>query len=218
MTTLIYTNNKLITDTKLTENYTEEQYEEALQGFLDCEEEDAELKYIYRPSLDRNLRHEILETLKNGKYYIPSGRLKQNGEIIKAIGIAGDAMSGYFVLRYLDKIGSDDTMKDYLSLMVKIINTFGEGCWFSVIFVTDSGAWILDGNNEAYKFDKSRKDAIILGSGALSIKGIDTNTFQERILVNDLPNVYFDTHPIDELKTLALADPLTNNVWKELVV
>lgn len=218
MTTLIYNKCKLITDTKLTLNYTDEQYEEALGGFLAAEGEDEEVKYIYRPSLDRAYRHEVLETLKNGKYYIPSGRLKQNGETIKAIGIAGDAMSAWLVLQYLDKISSEDTMKDYLSLVVKVITTFDEGFFFSLIFLTDTGAWILDGNNKAYKFDKTREDSVVLGSGVLPIKGIDNETFQACLEANDLSGVYFDTRPIDELKTLALGDPLTNNNWKELVI
>ena len=109
-------------------------------------------------------------------------------------------------------------MKDYLSLVVKVITTFDEGLFFSLILITDSGAWILDGNNKVYKFDKTREDSVILGSGILPIKGMDNETFQARLEVNDLSNVYLDTRPIDELKTLALGDPLTNNVWKELVI
>ena len=133
MTTIVYNKGKLITDTEFTFNYTQEQYEEALNGFLASEEGDAELKHIYRPSLDKQFRAELVDVLKDGKYLRSSGKLKQNGEVIRAVGITGDVGSAYLVMKYLDRIGSEDTIRDYLDLVIKVIRTFGEGCFFSVV-------------------------------------------------------------------------------------
>lgn len=218
MTTIVYNKGKLITDTEFTFNYTHEQYEEALNGFLASEEGDAELKRIYRPSLDKQFRAELVDVLKDGKYLRSSGKLKQNGEVIRAVGIAGDVGSAYLVMKYLDRIGSEDTIRDYLDLVIKVIRTFGEGCFFSVVFVTDTGAWILDGENKPYKLDRNQDSSIVIGSGAVVIKGVDVCTFQTRFEQNDLQGTHLESRPVDEIKRLALADPLTNNVWKELVI
>lgn len=218
MTTVVYNKGKLITDTEFKFSYTDEQYEEALGAFLESEEADAELKAIYRPSLDKAFRVELTEVLKDGKYLRTSGKLKQNGEIIKAVGFAGDVGSAYAVMKYLDRIGSEDAIRDYLDLVIKVITTFGEGCFFTVVFVTDTGAWVLDGENKPYKLDRDQEESIILGTGAVAIKGIDAITFNERFGCNDLHGTIIESRPVDEIKRLALADPLTNNVWKEIVI
>ena len=57
--------------------------------------------------------------------------------------------------------------------------------------------------------------SIILGTGMMAVKGIDAEEFTRRSEINDIEGMFLESRDVDTIKTLALADPMTNNIWCE---
>ena len=215
MTTTIYTRGRIITDTAATINYSEEEFISSLKDFLEDEKVDAELKTIYRPATVKGFANKIIKMIETGKVYKPTNILKQEGEVIRLIGIAGDVASATLVLEYLDRIGTDDVVNDYIDIVLNIVSTVNEDCYFQLVFATDTGAWFVDSHLKPRKIKKEANTSIIIGTGVLAVKGIDEVEYTRRSELNDVEGTYLEDRDIDTIKMLALADPMTNNIWRE---
>lgn len=215
MTTTIYTRGRIITDTAATINYSEEEFISSLKDFLEDEKVDAELKTIYRPAMAKGFMDKIVKKIEAGKVYKPTNTLKQEGEVIKLIGIAGDVASATLVLEYLDRIGTDYAVNDYIDIVMNIVRTVNVDCYFQLVFATDTGAWFVDSHLKPRKIEKEANTSIILGTGMLVVKGIDMEEFTRRSEINDIEGMFLECRDVDTIKTLALADPMTNNIWRE---
>ena len=215
MTTTIYTRGRIITDTAATINYSEEEFISSLKDFLEDEKVDTELKTIYRPAMTQGFADKIVMKIEAGKVYKPANILKQEGEVIRLIGIAGDVASATLVLEYLDRIGTDYVVNDYIDIVLNIVRTVNEDCYFQLVFATDTGAWFVDSHLEPRKIKKETNTSIIIGTGAMAVKGIDMEEFTRRSELNDVEGTYLEDRDVDTIKMLALADPMTNNIWRE---
>ena len=95
------------------------------------------------------------------------------------------------------------------------ISTVNEDCYFQLVFATDTGAWFVDSHLKPRKIKKEANTSIIIGTGVLAVKGIDEVEYTRRSELNDVEGTYLEDRDIDTIKMLALADPMTNNIWRE---
>ena len=147
MTTTIYTRGRIITDTAATINYSEEDFISSLKDFLEDEKVDAELKTIYRPAMTKGFADKIVKKIEAGKVYKPTNTLKQEGEVIKLIGIAGDVASATLVLEYLDRIGTDYAVNDYIDIVTNIVKTLIVTSSLFLLLIQGRGLLIVISNH-----------------------------------------------------------------------
>lgn len=223
MTTLIYSNGVIYSDSKIQSKHIDQRSIEELQikrdeAFLRGDEFETLLLdcQLESPFLGEDGTSQWAK--QHGKFYWFKGEHYFGDCRLHAVGIAGNMM-GYSLAHALDIFALENEIDIPIEMeQIKSVwvNQVGEDAGFEFFFITDGGIIVQDYNNDFFFLSKEAKESFVFGSGRSFVNDYSQEIGGESfaLLSRALEDFYgTDLKPETIISRVPRLDKETNMEW-----